>query len=195
MCLRSRGWSSLLKISPDSFLRPSGASPKLSLPNNHLIRRLPPQIVDCSKIEIVDLPNNQFSGYLSLIHLRVLNLSLNRYFFWKFWFSEGKKKFGSNRTGPYPIMKHFKLDLSILHGCITKISILNFFRKIIISQLLKNLNFSLIIIKINFYFYNTPLCPLLPPSPPPTPYYHHPNPPLPLSSHHHHHFYSNHLYH
>lgn len=81
MCLRSRGWSSLLKISPDSFLRPSGASPKLSLPNNHLIRRLPPQIVDCSKIEIVDLPNNQFSGYLSLIHLRVLNLSLNRYFF------------------------------------------------------------------------------------------------------------------
>ncbi|KAF3436786.1 hypothetical protein FNV43_RR19539 [Rhamnella rubrinervis] len=65
---------------PGVFCSPSLES---SLPNNNLMDQIPPQMVDCRKLEILNLGNNKFSGEVpsklsSLIRLRVLDISSNK---------------------------------------------------------------------------------------------------------------------
>ncbi|KAA0057804.1 leucine-rich repeat receptor-like serine/threonine/tyrosine-protein kinase SOBIR1 [Cucumis melo var. makuwa] len=57
---------------------------ELTVSNNHLVDQVPSQIVDCRKLEILDLQINQFSGKVpsglsSLIRLRVIDLSSNKF--------------------------------------------------------------------------------------------------------------------
>lgn len=57
---------------------------ELSLPDNHLVDRIPPQIGDCRKLEILNLKNNRFSGKIPvelplLSRLRFLDLSSNKF--------------------------------------------------------------------------------------------------------------------
>ncbi|KAF8392442.1 hypothetical protein HHK36_022784 [Tetracentron sinense] len=57
---------------------------ELSLPNNHLVDRIPVEIVDCRKLEVLNLRNNQLSGeipseFSSLVSLRLLDLSSNSF--------------------------------------------------------------------------------------------------------------------
>ncbi|KAF8378185.1 hypothetical protein HHK36_029522 [Tetracentron sinense] len=57
---------------------------ELSLPNNHLVDRIPSEIVDCRKLQVLNLRNNRFSGkipseFSSLLSLRVLDLSSNSF--------------------------------------------------------------------------------------------------------------------
>ncbi|XP_043704888.1 leucine-rich repeat receptor-like serine/threonine/tyrosine-protein kinase SOBIR1 [Telopea speciosissima] len=56
---------------------------ELSLSNNYLVDQIPSQIVDCQKLEILNLRNNLFSGKVSsvssLVRLRSLDLSSNRF--------------------------------------------------------------------------------------------------------------------
>ncbi|GAB2269744.1 Leucine-rich repeat receptor-like serine/threonine/tyrosine-protein kinase sobir1 [Dionaea muscipula] len=93
---RVSNYSSTLKITHlhfESQLLGGSVSPaigrlselrELSLGNNHLIDRLPRQIVDCRKLKVLNLKNNQFSGDVppelsKLVQLRVLDLSSNRF--------------------------------------------------------------------------------------------------------------------
>ncbi|KAI3464170.1 hypothetical protein Pfo_020833 [Paulownia fortunei] len=57
---------------------------ELSLPNNQLVDQIPAQIIDCQKLEVLNLGKNLFSGKILsglswLIRLRVLDLSSNKF--------------------------------------------------------------------------------------------------------------------
>ncbi|CAN0872275.1 Leucine-rich repeat receptor-like serine/threonine/tyrosine-protein kinase SOBIR1 [Linum grandiflorum] len=53
---------------------------ELSLRNNRLVDRIPPELVNCKKLHTLDLSSNQFSGDVpSIVNLRFLNLSSNNF--------------------------------------------------------------------------------------------------------------------
>ncbi|CAN0891358.1 Leucine-rich repeat receptor-like serine/threonine/tyrosine-protein kinase SOBIR1 [Linum grandiflorum] len=53
---------------------------ELSLRNNRLVDRIPPELVNCKNLQTLDLSDNQFSGDVPLIvNLRFLNLSSNNF--------------------------------------------------------------------------------------------------------------------
>ncbi|KAL2932637.1 Leucine-rich repeat receptor-like serine/threonine/tyrosine-protein kinase SOBIR1 [Bienertia sinuspersici] len=93
---RVADYSSVLKITRilyeseqlDGFISPAigqlSELRELTLSTNHLVDKIPEEIVECRKLEDFNLRNNQFSGVVptelsKLVRLRMLDISMNRF--------------------------------------------------------------------------------------------------------------------
>ncbi|KAD6118903.1 hypothetical protein E3N88_10174 [Mikania micrantha] len=98
---------------------------ELSLPNNQLIDRIPPEIAICRKIEVINLSKNKLSGEVPtelsyLLRLQILDLSFNRFSgdlgFLKYFPNLEKLSLESNMfTGKVPVALRSFRNLRLLN--------------------------------------------------------------------------------